>query len=180
MVWSPAGLPPGEVTLRAGDSVCSAPAARGHCPLVLPAGPVTVQAELAASDGFAPASASLTLDTRDTGTTNPTLAVTTTAMTVDGDCVSLQPDDLGEGDTLTSLPEALCVANNRPGADTVSLAPGQLYVLDAHHNHWFGPNGLPPITSPIQLAGNGATLRRDGRRGVQPRHIGAGQRPAAG
>ena len=51
-------------------------------------------------------------------------------------------------------------ANTNPGADTIDLAPGCVYELDVVDNTIDGNNGLPSITSPIVINGNGATIRR--------------------
>lgn len=59
-----------------------------------------------------------------------------------------------------SLIGALTFANSTPEADTLSLASGCTYTLTGADNYWYGPNGLPAISSPIVIEGNGATLAR--------------------
>jgi predicted outer membrane repeat protein len=46
------------------------------------------------------------------------------------------------------------------GADRIVLAAGASYVLTQPNNVADGYNGLPPITSDVTIAGNGATIRR--------------------
>src|SRR2546426_110255 len=46
------------------------------------------------------------------------------------------------------------------GPDTIELAPGCVYVLHTVNNNWYGPNGLPPIASPLSIEGNGAVIAR--------------------
>jgi hypothetical protein len=51
-------------------------------------------------------------------------------------------------------------ANAAPGADTIILAQSCVYTLTAVDNYWYGPNGLPPITSTLVISGNGASIIR--------------------
>jgi hypothetical protein len=51
-------------------------------------------------------------------------------------------------------------ANTNPGSDTIDLASSCVYELDVVDNTTDGNNGLPSITSPIVINGNGATIRR--------------------
>jgi hypothetical protein len=55
---------------------------------------------------------------------------------------------------------AIASANNSSGADAVQLGRGCVYSLGAQNNYWYGPNGLPAITSSITIEGNGATIQR--------------------
>src|SRR5262249_7306142 len=64
--------------------------------------------------------------------------------------------------TQISLRDAINIANNTPGPDTIALAAFQHYKLDQVDNYWYGPNGLPAISSKITIRGNGATIVRDG------------------
>ena len=67
----------------------------------------------------------------------------------------------GTGDA-NSLRAAITQANaNGPGADTVSLGPRCRYLLTEVDNHWYGPNGLPPIAGDVTIEGNGSTIERD-------------------
>ncbi|MCC6621710.1 MAG: hypothetical protein IT385_10675, partial [Deltaproteobacteria bacterium] len=65
----------------------------------------------------------------------------------------------GDGDL--SLPEAICLANVDDDADTIVLFD-DTFVLSAIDNHWYGPNGLPPVFTPITIEGNGARIVREG------------------
>jgi hypothetical protein len=67
--------------------------------------------------------------------------------------------NVGCGD-VAELISALHNANNSPGDDTVVLAAGCTYSLTGVENYWYGPNGLPAITSVVTIDGNGATLLR--------------------
>ncbi len=58
-----------------------------------------------------------------------------------------------------TLREAICIANNTPEADSITLSP-LTYTLSAADNHWYGPNGLPPIGDDITIEGNGAVIQR--------------------
>jgi hypothetical protein len=52
-------------------------------------------------------------------------------------------------------------ANSTPATtDVIELAPGCTYLLDQVDNTFNGDNGLPPITSPIVIHGNDATIKR--------------------
>ena len=51
-------------------------------------------------------------------------------------------------------------ANSNPGLDVIDLAPGCVYELDVVDNTIDGNNGLPSVTTPIVINGNGATVRR--------------------
>ena len=46
---------------------------------------------------------------------------------------------------VASLVDAIDVANANTRPDTVALGANCVYTLTAPHNHWYGPNGLPPI-----------------------------------
>ena len=59
-----------------------------------------------------------------------------------------------------ALVAAVNAANASPGASEIVLGAGCTYALGAPDNHWFGPNGLPPIASEITIRGNGATIQR--------------------
>ncbi len=63
----------------------------------------------------------------------------------------------GPGGGSTGLIAAIDRANSTPGADTINLAGGCSYILTAEHNPG---NGLPVITRPVTIHGNGATIRR--------------------
>ncbi len=72
-------------------------------------------------------------------------------------------------DGLCTLREAITAANTDAafngcpagsGADVIVLQPNAVYVLDEVDNTDHGPNGLPPITTPITITGQGATIER--------------------
>jgi hypothetical protein len=43
---------------------------------------------------------------------------------------------------------------------TITLAAGATYSLDGVDNYWFGPDGLPPVSSAVTIVGNDATIAR--------------------
>jgi hypothetical protein len=63
------------------------------------------------------------------------------------------------GDSV-SLVDAIASANASGGSNVVVLGQGCVYTLTTVNNNWYGPNGLPPITSNITIEGNGATIQR--------------------
>lgn len=68
--------------------------------------------------------------------------------------------DAGVCDT-THLINAIYIANNTAGADTLELAASCTYTLTAMTNdNGNGPNGLPIVTSNITLNGHAATVAR--------------------
>jgi Divergent InlB B-repeat domain len=74
----------------------------------------------------------------------------------------------GSAGDASSLIAALASANSTAGADTVQLGQGCTYTLTAVDNHWYGPNGLPPITSSITVEGNGSTIERSSAMATPP------------
>ncbi|MFT3880019.1 MAG: choice-of-anchor Q domain-containing protein [Gemmatales bacterium] len=64
--------------------------------------------------------------------------------------------------SVISLTDAINIANNTPGADTIVLTAFQSYNLKNIDNYWYGPNGLPAISSDITIQGNGAQINRTG------------------
>jgi hypothetical protein len=52
----------------------------------------------------------------------------------------------------------LCPAGS--GADTIVLRQSSTHTLTTANNTTYGPTGLPVITSPITIAGNGSTITR--------------------
>jgi len=94
-----------------------------------------------------------------------TINVTTTSNTVDvTDRATINIAQLSNvafnPDGLVSLREAIDAANNTAGPDTIVLS-NATYTLAAADNYWYGPNGLPAVTSEITIQGNGATIARD-------------------
>ena len=59
-----------------------------------------------------------------------------------------------------ALIAAIIAANANGGANVINLAPGCTYTLIVVNNTTDCPNGLPSITSPIVINGNGATIER--------------------
>ncbi len=73
-------------------------------------------------------------------------------------------------DGLCTLREAITAANTDSafngcpagsGGDTILLQAGATYILDGVDNYDYGPNGLPSVTTPITITGQGATIARD-------------------
>ncbi len=62
-----------------------------------------------------------------------------------------------------SLRDAINAANNTAAGDTyvINLQANATYDLTQIDNYWYGPDGLPAISSNIILQGNGATIQRD-------------------
>ncbi|MGH8568658.1 MAG: hypothetical protein ACREXU_11735, partial [Gammaproteobacteria bacterium] len=52
-----------------------------------------------------------------------------------------------------------CTAGS--GADVIVLPPNSTHTLTAVNNTTYGSNGLPLVTSPITIQGNGSTITRD-------------------
>ncbi|CAG0977989.1 hypothetical protein PLCT2_01738 [Planctomycetaceae bacterium] len=111
-----------------------------------------------------------------------TITVTTNSMTIDVpgaafiaedpngrtglyDPVTLEISDLPGTDGFVSLPEAIIAANNTAGADTIVVGAAT-YTISAPNNWWYGPTGLPPITSEITIEGNGAIIERSSAGGT--------------
>ena len=61
---------------------------------------------------------------------------------------------------------AIKLANSTTRADTIMLARGCRYVLTEVDNNWYGPNGLPAISSPVAVKGRGAVIARSRARGT--------------
>lgn len=57
------------------------------------------------------------------------------------------------------LVAALVAANRQPSAQ-LHLQTGCVYTLSVPDNYWYGPNGLPPITTQIEIVGHGAIIER--------------------
>lgn len=98
------------------------------------------------------------------------ITVTTTAHGVnpDGQC-SLVEAIITANDTVDGDPfGADCADADFTGPDTIQLS-GNTYNVNYAYSMYFGPTGLPPVTSDITIEGNGATLQ-----GVQPAPRGDG------
>jgi hypothetical protein len=68
--------------------------------------------------------------------------------------------DIAVACTTPALIAAIDQANADAQPDTLTLASGCTYVLTTPNNTADGPSGLPAITSPITIVGNGATITR--------------------
>ena len=60
-----------------------------------------------------------------------------------------------------TLIDAIHAANNTGGRNTIVLQR-LTYALGKVDNAWYGPNGLPAISSDVTINGNGATIERTG------------------
>jgi hypothetical protein len=67
---------------------------------------------------------------------------------------------------------ALIIAINNADAGTgsrsLTLAKGCIYKLTKVNNYWYGPTGLPPISTSIAIQGNAATIERNVSTGLPP------------
>ncbi len=57
-------------------------------------------------------------------------------------------------------------ANSNGQSNIIKLSNGSTYDLTKIDNYWYGPNGLPPITSNLTIQGNGAIIQRDPAQGT--------------
>lgn len=73
--------------------------------------------------------------------------------------VSAASFNVADGD-VTGLISAINLANGNSEADTINLAPGGTYVLTTADNLSNGANGLPVITSQINLLGHDSLIER--------------------
>ena len=68
---------------------------------------------------------------------------------------------VGCGNTrVAELIAAIEQANSTPAADTIELAADCIYTLTTAHNTTEGPTGLPVISTPLTINGNGASIER--------------------
>ena len=51
---------------------------------------------------------------------------------------------------------------------TIKLAHDATYTLTRVDDFWFGPDGLPPVSAPVTIAGHGARIVRAGTAGTPP------------
>ena len=78
--------------------------------------------------------------------------------------------DINDGDGKCSLIEAIVNANNDQRtfrdcsagheADTIVLPKNSVHTLTSTYDYAYGPTGLPKITSPVTIQGNGAKIVR--------------------
>jgi len=73
--------------------------------------------------------------------------------------------NIADGD-VAGLITAINTANVNGEPDTINLAAGGTYILNAVDNTNNGPNGLPSINSSITINGNGATIQRNSAGGT--------------
>ena len=62
---------------------------------------------------------------------------------------------------VTELTSYINLANLNGQANTINLFAGGNYTLTAINNYWYGPDGLPAISSTLTINGQGATIQRD-------------------
>src|SRR6266850_1170019 len=102
------------------------------------------------------------------GPTNPNAPTTTITVNNTSSVIA--------NDGFCTLPEAIIAANTRTasgsmagecpagssGGNIIVLQTGATYTVVAPHNSLYGPNGLPGVTSPIAVVGNGAIIENAG------------------
>jgi len=84
----------------------------------------------------------------------------------------------GIGDT-ADLIAKIAAANLAGGQNTIALGTNCVYDIDFMDNNYYGPNGLPQITSDITIEGNGAALDRDAEIGDKIRFFYVGKEDTA-
>jgi hypothetical protein len=67
--------------------------------------------------------------------------------------------NVGPGDVATLIAD-INQANTNGQSNTINLTPST-YNLTAINNYWYGPDGLPAISSNLTINGHGATMQRD-------------------
>jgi hypothetical protein len=67
--------------------------------------------------------------------------------------------NVGPADVATLIAD-INTANSNGQSNVINLSPST-YDLLSVNNSWYGPNGLPAITSNLAINGNGATIQRD-------------------
>ena len=67
--------------------------------------------------------------------------------------------NVGAGDTATLIAD-INTANSNGQSNTINLT-ASIYYLTTVNNYWYGPNGLPAISSNLTIHGNGAIIQRD-------------------
>jgi hypothetical protein len=80
------------------------------------------------------------------------------AITVTAGCSGTAGD---VGPDSGSLVTEIGQANSVGGTNTIELGAGCIYDLTVINNNWYGPNGLPAISSSLTIDGHGATIARD-------------------
>ncbi|HZV03446.1 MAG TPA: hypothetical protein VE999_00010 [Gemmataceae bacterium] len=67
---------------------------------------------------------------------------------------------VGAGDVHTLIAD-INTANSNGQSNIIKLIPNSTYTLTAINNFWYGPDGLPAISSNLTIEGNGSTIQRD-------------------
>ena len=91
-------------------------------------------------------------------TGGPGLGAPANTITVSGACTLAKAID-NANNTTDGMANADCAAGNPAGADTISLT-ADVSLTDVN-NTTYGPTGLPVVTSPITIEGDGHTISRD-------------------
>ncbi len=68
--------------------------------------------------------------------------------------------NVGPGDVAALIADINTANTNGQISNTINLSDS-VYNLTAINNYWYGPDGLPPISSNLTIHGNGATIQRD-------------------
>jgi hypothetical protein len=68
--------------------------------------------------------------------------------------------NVGAGDVATLIKD-IDTANSNGQSNNIINLTKSTYDLKGIDNYWYGPNGLPPITSNLFIHGNGAVIQRD-------------------
>jgi hypothetical protein len=68
--------------------------------------------------------------------------------------------NVAAGDVATFIADITAANIDGQASNTINLAAGT-YVLKVINNFWYGPDGLPPISSNLTIHGNCATIQRD-------------------
>jgi hypothetical protein len=89
-----------------------------------------------------------------------TSALLATAVPAAARAATFQAACSGKTGDPASLAAAIASANAATGEDVVALGAGCVYTLTEVANSWYGPNGLPAISSDVTIEGHGATITR--------------------
>jgi RHS repeat-associated protein len=94
-----------------------------------------------------------TITNTPTATTAPTMTLTPTATTCNFNVAASD---------VSGLISAINSANSNPNTSTICLTNSTYNVAVSNNSDLAGPTGLPVISTPITILGNGATIRRSG------------------
>jgi hypothetical protein len=84
--------------------------------------------------------------------------------------------NVGAGD-VAGLIADINTANSNGQSNVINLTDST-YDLTTVNNNWYGPDGLPAISSGLLINGNGATIQRGGLPAVL--RVGRAERPGGG